>query len=72
MSIQTSGDLRKYLCELLQRCDERDVDLNAIKTQVKVAEKITENLYAELKFKKLAVESGQTSVALGQLKLHGE
>lgn len=65
MSIRTSGDLRKYLCDLLQRCESRDADLNAIKTQVKVAEKITENLYAELKFRKLAVESGETSVAVG-------
>jgi len=40
--------------------------------EVKVAEKITENLYAELKFQKLALEANKTFVNLGQLKLYGE
>lgn len=70
MKIETSGNLREFLCNLLVKAGESDTDLNAIRVQVKVAEKITENLYAELKFQKLALEANKTFVNLGQLKLY--
>lgn len=69
MKIQTSGDLRRYLSELLVKANQHDADLKAISTSVKVAEKITENLYAEMKYQKLAIESGRVATALGRLNL---
>lgn len=70
MEIKTSGDLRKYLSGLLVKANADGADLKAINASVKVAEKITENLYAEMKFQKLAIESGRVASALGRLNLY--
>lgn len=67
--IQTTGDLRTFLCELLSKIESGRADLDSARTMVKVAAQINESFYSEIKIAAVQMDAGKTSPNLGDLRI---
>lgn len=67
--IRSTGELRAFLLDVMVGVKAGTVEVSKASSITKLAQQTTENLYAELKAKRLAIESEQPSVELGQLQL---
>lgn len=70
-ALKTTGDLRTFLLTAMTEVKAGTMKREDASTITKMAQQTTENLYAELKAKKLSVEAGEVVSPLGQLNLGG-
>lgn len=68
-SISTTGQLREFLANMMVGVKNGDIKVDEARTLVKMAEKISESFYAELKVAQVAIQLGQKSAELGKLKI---
>jgi hypothetical protein len=69
--IQTTAQLRDFLANLLIGLRDGDVKIDTARAMVKVAEKINESFYAELKVATVEKSLGRTVSELGKLHVGG-
>lgn len=70
--IETSGDLRAFLCNAINGVANGTFDLNKAKEVGKLASQINESLYAEVRVAKTQKELGNEAAKLGSLPLGKE
>lgn len=68
-SISTTGQLREFLANMMVGVKNGDINVDEARTLVKLAEKLNESFYAELKVAQVAIQLGQKSAELGKLKI---
>lgn len=69
-SIQSCGDLREFLSNIMVGVKNGDTKVDEARTIIKAAEKINENFYAEIKVAQMQVTLGRAAEALGQLPIN--
>lgn len=67
--IVTSGDLRSFLLDVMVGVRDGTVEVQKASVITKLAQQTTENMYAELKARKMALDAGQTADNVGGLVL---
>ena len=65
----THGKMREFLAMQMLGVKNGDTKIDEARTQVKLAEKVTENLYAEVKVLQFLVEQGRPAPNLGDLPI---
>lgn len=70
--IKTTGQLRAFLAETLERTRAGLVDLEVAGKITKMAGQINESFYAETKVARVQVELGNSASKLGELSLSGK
>jgi hypothetical protein len=68
-ALKTTGDLRTFLLDTMVAVKSGSMKREDASTITKLAQQTTENLYAELKAKKLAMEASEPTAQLGTLNL---
>ncbi len=68
--IQTTGQLREYLANMLIGLRDGSTKVDEARAAVKVAEKINESFYAELKVAQIGVQLERKVSELGKLNLN--
>lgn len=71
-AIETTGELRQFLCSAINGVANGTFDQEKAKTIVKIAGQVNESLYAEVKVAKTKAELGEESFKLGQLSMDSE
>ena len=67
--IQTTGDLRKFLCLTILGIKNGDIEVQKASQIIKAVEQVTNSLYAEMKLQQLAIVSGRVATNIGTLQL---
>lgn len=67
--INNTGQLRQYLSKLLTALQTGSIKVDEARAAVKVAEKINESFYAELKVAQTAIQLGRKAAEFGALEL---
>ena len=70
--MQTAGQLRQFLCNMMLGIKNGDLELNKATQITKMAEQITNSLYSEMKMQQLQLQAGNQYYAIGQMPLAGE
>ena len=68
--ISNAGQLREFLANMLVGVKDGDIKVDEARTMVKLAEKINENYYAELKVAQTNLQLGRTVADLGKLPIN--
>lgn len=71
-AIETTGELRQFLCSAINGVANGTFDQEKAKTIVKIAGQINESLYAEVKVAKTKAELGAESFKLGKLEMDSQ
>lgn len=71
-TIRTTGELRDFLATMMVGVKNGDLDVDKARTITKLADQINESFYAEVKVAKVLAEAGETSLALGAMKVGNE
>lgn len=66
-SMNNCGKLREFLANMMLGVKNGDLDVNAARNIVKLAEKINENYYAELKVAQINMQLDRKVAELGKL-----
>jgi hypothetical protein len=69
MSINTTGELRKFLATMLLGVKNGDLDLDKASRITKMAGQINESFYAEIKVAKIRLEAGEAMTKLGDMPI---
>jgi hypothetical protein len=69
VNIQTAGQLRQFLCNMILGIKNGDLELNKATQITKMAEQITNSLYSEMKMQQLQIAAGRQYEAIGQMAL---
>jgi hypothetical protein len=69
-SIQTSGELREFLCMCINSVANGSMDTEKARNITKLAAQLNESVYSEIKAAKTQVELGRAASDFGALKLH--
>lgn len=69
--LTTQGKIREFLAMQMLGVKNKDIKLDEARVQAKLAEKITENLYAEAKVLQFLVQQGKTPPTIGNLPIGG-
>ena len=67
--ISTTGQLREFLANMIMGVKDGDVKVDEARTMVKLAEKINESYYAELKVAQVALQLERKVAELGKLSV---
>lgn len=67
MQIETAGQLRQFLCNMILGIKNGDLELNKATQITKMAEQITNSLYSEMKMQQLQLSAGRQYYAIGQM-----
>jgi len=67
--ISNVGQLRDFLANMMVGVKDGDVKVDEARTIVKLAEKINENFYAELKVAQVGLQLGRKVTELGKLSV---
>ena len=68
-TIETTGQLRKFLAGMLVGIKDGDIKVDEARAMVKMAEKINESFYAELKIAQINLQLQRKVEALGKVKV---
>ena len=71
-SIQTSGELREFLCNMIVGIKNGDLELNKATQITKMAEQITNSLYSEMKMQSLQIQAGEKYAKIGAMSIISE
>jgi len=69
-SLQAVGDLREFLANMILGVKDGNIKIDEARTIVKLAEKINENYYAEIKVAQLQLQLGAKVAELGKLPIN--
>lgn len=69
-SIQTTGQLREFLSNILVGVKDGDVAADEARNITKLAAQINESFYSEIKIQKVRLEAGQQLQELGLLPIN--
>ena len=69
--IQNVGQLREFLSNMLVGVKDGDVKVDEARTIVKLAEKINESYYAEMKMAQVATQLERKVAEFGKLPING-
>jgi len=69
--INTSGDLREFLCSTINGVANGTVDADKARNITKLASQVNESFYSEIKIAKVQMEAGKEASALGALRING-
>lgn len=67
--ISGTGQLREFLANMMVGLKDGDIKVDEARTIVKLAEKINENYYAELKVAQVNLQLGRKVAELGKLSI---
>lgn len=70
--ITTTGELREFLCAMINGVANGTVDTEKARNVTKLAAQINESFYSEVKVAKTQLEAGREASALGALPIKGE
>jgi hypothetical protein len=68
-AIQTTGDLRQFLADMLLGIKNGDLAIDKASQITKMAGQINESFYSEVKVWRVRKEAGDTDTKLGELPL---
>ena len=71
MKIETAGELRAFLCNMIVGVKNGDLEINKATQIVKMAEQITNSLYSEMKMQQLSIQSNNPHFLIGDMPLIG-
>jgi hypothetical protein len=69
-TIQTHGDIREFLTNAMLAVKNGDMKEGEARTILKIAEKVNENLYAEIKAGQFLIQMGKVAGELGSLPVN--
>lgn len=69
VNIRNTGQLREHLARILEALQKGNIKVDEARTALKVAEKINESFYAELKVATVSVQLGRKADELGALPI---
>lgn len=67
--VETAGDLRQFLCNMIVGIKSGDLEIGKAAQITKMAEQVTNSLYAEIKLQQMAVVTGSVVEKIGTLNL---
>ena len=67
--IETAGDLRQFLCNMIVGIKTGDLEISKATQITKMAEQVTNSLYAEIKLQQMAIITGVAAEKIGALHL---
>jgi hypothetical protein len=70
--IETMGQLREFLCSSINGVANGTLDLNKAKEITKLASKVNESFFAEVKVARMQVDMGAEANKLGSLPIAGD
>jgi hypothetical protein len=70
MKISNTGQLREFLANMLLGVKSGDIKVDEARTMVKLAEKVNESYYAELKVAQVNLQLGRKVAELGKLEIN--
>lgn len=70
--IESMGQLREFLCSSINGVANGTLDLNKAKEITKLASKVNESYFAEVKVARMQVDMGEEAAKLGQLPIAGD
>jgi hypothetical protein len=68
-SMERHGQMRQFIADMMVSVKNGDTKVDEARTVLKMAEKVTENLYAETKTMMVLHELGKKVPELGELKI---
>jgi len=71
-AINTTGDLRKFLCNSISSVANGTMDIAKAKEVTKLAGQVNESFYSEVKVARLQIDLKQTANKLGLLPVAGK
>lgn len=69
--INTTGDLRAFLCSMINGVANGTVDSDKARNATKLAAQVNESFYSEIKITKVMMEAGKEAFELGELPVSG-
>jgi hypothetical protein len=69
--ITTSGELRQFLCSMINGVANGTVDADKARNVTKLAAQVNESFYSEIKIAKVMSEAGKEASGLGDLPIAG-
>jgi hypothetical protein len=70
--IETTGQLREFLCMMLVGVKDGTVDLDAASRITKLAGQVNESFYSEVKVGRVRADMGETVPRMGQMSIGTE
>jgi hypothetical protein len=69
--ITTSGQLREFLCSMINGVANGTVDAEKARNVTKLSAQVNESFYSEIKIAKVMTEAGKEAAELGDLPISG-
>lgn len=69
--IKTTGQLREFLCSMINGVANGTVDSEKARNVTKIAAQVNESFYSEIKIAKVMMEAGKEASELGDLPIAG-
>ena len=67
--INTTGDLREFLCSAINSVANGTMDTDKARNITKLAAQVNESFYSEIKIAKVMIETGKEASKLGELNI---
>ena len=71
-AINTTGDLRKFLCSAINSVANGTMDISKAKEVTKLAGQVNESFYSEVKVARLQIDLQEKATKLGSLLVAGK
>ena len=71
-AINTTGDLRKFLCNSISSVANGTMDISKAKEVTKLAGQVNESFYSEVKVARLQIDLQEKATKLGSLLVAGK